>query len=66
MKGYIDAGADYQPRPDIDVKPATIEAKTIQLTIPEYTSPTQWRYLFATIFYGKDRGVRVVITRIRE
>ena len=66
MKTYINAAADYQPRTGADIDPAKIESKTIHLAVPEYTSPTQWRYLFAAIFYGKERGVRVVITRIRE
>jgi hypothetical protein len=35
MKGYIDAAADYEPRPAIDVDPATIESRTIHLAIPE-------------------------------
>ncbi len=66
LKRYIDAAADYEPRTDTDVDPATIETKTIQLANPEYTSPTQWRYLFAAIRYGRERDVWVVITRIRE
>jgi hypothetical protein len=38
----------------------------IELAVPEYTSPTQRRYLYAAIIYGKERGVRVVITRVKE
>ena len=38
----------------------------IQLAIPEYTSPTQWRYLFWALGYGGERGVSIMITRIRE
>ena len=48
-----------------DIDPAKIESKTIQLAIPEHTSPEQWRYLLRAIIYGKDNGVKVVITRIR-
>lgn len=66
MKGYIDAAADDEPRWESDVNPALILSKTIQLAIPEYTSPTQWRYLYAAIIYGRERDVWVVITRIRE
>ncbi len=67
MKNYIDSAADYSdPRPDIDLDLRDVLSKTIHLAIPEYTSPTQWRYLFAAIRYGRERGVRVIITRIRE
>jgi hypothetical protein len=66
VKYYVDAAANYKPRAKIDVEPQLIMSKTIQLGIPEYTSPVQWRYLFGAIFYGEDRGVRIVITRIRQ
>ena len=67
-KRYIDEAVDYEPRPhmSIDLDPAKIKSKTIQLAIPEYTSPTQWQHLFRAIIYGKENGVRVVITRIGE
>ncbi|MHB8884774.1 MAG: endonuclease toxin domain-containing protein [Methylovirgula sp.] len=66
LKSYVDDVADYRPRNDSDLKSANIELKTIHLAIPEYTSPAQWRYLHEGIIYGKERGVRIVITRIRE
>jgi hypothetical protein len=66
MNRYTDAAANYAPRSDFDLSLSEIESKTIHLAIPEYTSPTQWGYLFRAIIYGKERGVRVVITRIRE
>jgi hypothetical protein len=66
MRRYINAAADYEPRWESDLKPARILSKTIQLAIPEYTSPTQWGYLYAAIIFGKERGVRIVTTRIRE
>ncbi len=66
LKRYIDSAADYKPRAEIDPDPAKINSKTIQLAIPEYTSPSQWRYLYRAVLYGKKRGVSVVITRIRE
>jgi hypothetical protein len=66
MKGYVDATVDYKPRTDFDVDPTEIESRTIHLAIPEYTSSTQWRYLFMSILYGRERGVSLVITRIRE
>jgi hypothetical protein len=66
MIGYIEDAVQYRPYRKTDVDPAKIQSKTIHLGIPEYTSPVQWRYLYATIIYGKERGVRIVITRIRE
>jgi filamentous hemagglutinin len=66
LKRYADAAADYEPRAKFDLAPSKIESKTIHLAIPEYTSPTQWRYLLIAIRYGRERGVSLVITRIRE
>lgn len=67
MKGYVNAIDDYEPRGgDIDVDPANIKSKTIQLAIPGYTSPMQWRYLNLGIRYARECGVSLVITRIRE
>ena len=66
LKTYVDAAADYEPRTRTDVVPGDIQAKTIQLAIPEYTSPTQWRYLFSALRYGGERRVSIVITRIRQ
>jgi hypothetical protein len=66
LKQYVDAATDYEPRTDHDVDPSDIQAKTIQLAIPEYTSPTQWRYLFWALGYGGERGVSIMVTRIRE
>lgn len=66
LKGYVDAAADYEPRVGADLDPSDIRSKTIQLAISEYTSPTQWQYLQRAKRYGRDRGVSIVITRIRE
>ena len=66
LKQYVDEAADYESRTDFDVDSEDILAKTIQLAIPEYTSPTQWGYLFSALRYGRRRGVLVMITRIRE
>jgi hypothetical protein len=66
LKSYIDAAADYEPRVGSDLNSRLVSSKTIQLAIPEYTSPEQWRYLYPAILYGKERGVSIVITRIRE
>jgi filamentous hemagglutinin len=63
---YVDDAVNYEPYKASDLDPALIETKTIQLAIPEYTSPMQWRYLLRAIIYGKDNGVSIVITRIRE
>lgn len=63
---YVDAAADYKPRVYFDVDPSEIQTKTLQLAVPEYTSPTQWRYLFWALAYGSERGVLMTITRIRE
>lgn len=67
LKTYVDLAASYgEPRVYTDVPPAKIISKTIQLAVPEYTSPGQWLCLNLGIGYGRRRGVSVVITRIRE
>lgn len=66
VKRYVDKASNYEPYWDTDLDPMRIESKTLHLAIPEYTSPTQWHHLFRSIIYGKEKGVRVVITRIRE
>ena len=67
LKTYVDQAKDYdEPRVDSDVEPDEITSRTIQLAVPEYTSPRQWLYLNLGIGYGRRRGVSVVITRIRE
>jgi filamentous hemagglutinin len=65
LKRYIHNLADYAPIKTSDLDPADIKSKTIQLAIPEYTSPTQWRYLNLAIRYAREHGVSLVITRIR-
>lgn len=67
LKTYVDLAASYdEPRVDTDVPPAKITSRTIQLAVPEYTSPRQWLYLNLGIGHARRRGVSVVITRIRE
>lgn len=67
LEEYIDAAADYNKRRvGTDVDPESIRSRTIQLAVPEYTSPRQWQYLFRAVIYAKSRGVRMYITRIRE
>jgi hypothetical protein len=62
---YVNDAINYEPRTKSEPNPEDILSKTIQLAIPEYTSPTQWRYLLRAIIYGEDNGVSIVITRIR-
>jgi hypothetical protein len=67
VRTYVDAAVNYyEPRTNFDIDPALMKSKTIQLSIPEHTSPEQWRYLLRAIIYGKENGVPVVITRIRQ
>ena len=63
---YVDDVVNYERYRRSDFDPAKIESKTIYLAIPENTSPTQWRQLLRAVIYGKDNGVSIVITRIRE
>ena len=63
LKSYVDEAKNYdEPRVDSDVEPDKITSKTIQLAVPEYTSPRQWLYLNSGIGYGRRHGVSVVIT----
>lgn len=66
LRSYVDDAVDYEPGTRSDLDPAIIESRTIHLAIPEYTSPTQWRYINRAIIYAKENGVTIVITRIRE
>ncbi|HVO91925.1 MAG TPA: hypothetical protein VMT22_03745, partial [Terriglobales bacterium] len=66
VKEYVDEAIDYEPLKDSDLDVANIKSKTIHLAIPEWTSPTQWRYLNRALVYGNDNGVKIVITRVRE
>jgi filamentous hemagglutinin len=66
VKEYVDEVLDYERRLESDVKPDLIKSKTIQLAIPEQTSPEQWRQLLRAIIYGKDNNVKIVITITRE
>ena len=65
LKGYINKLEDYQPIKEDDLELADIRSKTIQLAIPQYTSPRQWRYLNLAIGYAREHGVSLIITRIR-
>jgi filamentous hemagglutinin len=66
LKRYIDAAADYKPRTKRDLDPDLIRSKTIHLAISEYTSPVQWRRLRRARRYAREKGIPLVITRIRE
>lgn len=63
---YVDAAANYSPRASIDVDPARIRTKAIQLAVPEYTSQEQWQYIGRAIQYGRQKGVSVMVTRIQS
>jgi filamentous hemagglutinin len=65
VAGYVDDVVNYESRKKTDVDQSLISSKTIELAIPEHTSPEQWRYLLRAIIYGKDNNVKVVITRTR-
>jgi hypothetical protein len=62
---YVADAVNYQRRMESEPEPDDIVSKTIQLAVPEYTSPTQWRHLLRAVIYGEDNGVSIVITRIR-
>jgi len=66
VAGYVDAAVNYERIKESDIDASLIESKTLQLAIPEWTSSTQWQHLYRAVVYGKDNGVSVVITRIRE
>jgi hypothetical protein len=66
VQKYVDAAVNYERFRSSDPDPNDIQSKTIQLAIPEYTSPAQWRYINRAIIYAKENGVTIVITRIRE
>jgi filamentous hemagglutinin len=63
---YVDAAANYTPRASIDVDPSLIRTKTIQLAVPEYTSAEQWQYISRAVQYGRQKGVSVIVTRIKS
>jgi hypothetical protein len=63
---YADNTINYERRTKSGLDPEDIQSRTIHLAIPEYTSPIQWRHLLRAIIYGKDNGVSILITRIRE
>lgn len=63
---YVNEAVNYEGYWQSDLNPAEIDSKSIYLAVPEWTSPTQWRQLLRALVYGKDNGVSIVITRIRE
>jgi hypothetical protein len=66
LKGYINEREDYVPIKSSDLDSDLIQSKTIQLAVPQYTSPKQWLYLNLAVRYARDHGVSLVITRIRN
>ncbi len=63
---YVDAVANYSPRASIDIDPSRIRTKAIQLAVPEYTSAEQWQYISRAVQYGRQKGVSVMVTRIKS
>ena len=66
LKRYVDKAAAYNRSTRFDLDYKLIKFKTIQLFVYGYPSPEQRRYLYAAIIYGKEHGVRIVITRTPE
>lgn len=64
LKGYVDDVANYMPKRLGDIPVDEIKSKTIQLAVPEYTSPEQWGYISRAARYGESKGVPIVVTRI--
>ena len=65
LKSYTDAAANYKPRRGSDLDTEKIKSKTIQLAIPEYTSPTQWIQIVKAKRYAENQGISFIVTRIR-
>jgi len=63
---YVNEVLDYEPVKESDIPLDWIESRSVYLAVPEWTSPSQWRYLIRAIIYGKDNGVSIVIIRVRE
>jgi hypothetical protein len=68
LREYVDAAASYIERPHstIDLEASRIRTKAIQLAIPEYTSSEQWQYISRAVQYGKQKGVSVMVTKIKS
>jgi hypothetical protein len=66
VKRYIDKADEYKPIKETDLDPQFIKSKSLHLGIQEYTSPVQWRQLRRARRYAKERGIPLIITRIRE
>lgn len=68
LKLYIDSASDYETvvvRQNRKVDPARKLNKQLQVAVPQYTSPAQWRQINQAIIYARGRGVSVVVTRVR-
>lgn len=68
LSAYVDAAATYGSRPvrrRLAVPPEKIKSREIQLAVPYSTTDDQWRQIYRAIVYGRTRGVRLVVTRLR-
>lgn len=68
LSAYIDAAATYGSRPvrrRLAVPPEKIKSREIQLAVPYNTANDQWPQIYRAIVYGRTRGVRLVVTRLR-
>ena len=66
LKICVDAVVGYTPSAENGLALAQVKSKTIHLAVPERTSSVQWHHLLRAIIYGKENGVSIVITKIRE
>lgn len=67
MKRYVDASSNYEPYRDAtDLRADQIKSRSVYIALPEYTSPTQWRFVNGAISYGSIHRISVFVTRIRD
>jgi hypothetical protein len=65
---YIREAAEYDngPKPKkINIDRSEISARQIQLAVPLYTSQAQWQQIKRAIKYGRDRGISVIVSKVR-
>src|SRR6185312_10343866 len=68
MRLYIDAAADYGSKRIVgaqNLRPERIRSREVHLAVPADTTPEQWQQLYKSIAYGRSRGIRVEVTRIK-
>lgn len=65
LKARIDAVADYDvPRTRLDIGPAQIGSRIIDVFVPAHTSSVQGVEIERAVLYGRGRGVTVVVSRV--